>query len=249
MEDYLPSEDSHEIVIFDFDKVLYFSKSSSALEDFLKNHPSKKAKLFYPAVVGYVLFTKSVQKITGFKTGESTVLAALDIILNKHPLSKEYITDYGKELSENIPRDIIDLINKIPTRKFIVTSEPKDLVEVLVKYSGLKMDGIYGNEFNIRDGFIYGFKHYNLDAGMSAKYFRTKLLLYDLLTKGYPVSKIYAIGDSISDKGINGEIGIPVERYEVHCISDVISSITKISDVINTNLSNKHDIFYSDVMF
>ncbi len=180
-----------EIIIFDFDNVIYFSKSSSALEDFLKSHPSRKAKLFYPSVATYLLFTKAVQRITQFKTGESTILSALDIILRKH------------------------------------------LVQAIVRYAGIEVSGIYGNEFDVYDGKIHGFKRYKLDAGMSAKYFRTKILLYEYEKEyGSLPSKIYAVGDSIADRGINGYLGVPVIRYEV---KDINSSLIALNDIVTVS--------------
>ncbi len=227
---------NNEILEFDFDNVLYFGKRYSALEDFLRYAPNKKVKFFYPALLIYVMFTKAIQRITQFKSGESTVLTALDIILRKHPIDYNYLVEFSEKAVEYIPNEIISELNKIEIPKYIVTSEPVDLVEMITRNAGLNFDGIYGNKFEISNGKIVGFQRYCLCGGMSAKYFRAKLLIKDYKEKyGTEPSKIYAIGDSIADRGINGHLGIPVVRYEVNSKSEAIDSIRKVvEDVLSS---------------
>ncbi len=226
---------NNEILILDFDNVIYFGKSS-ALEDFLKGAPNKRARFFYPALLIYLMFTKAVQRITQFKSGESTVLTALDIILRKHPVDYNYLVEFSKMAAKNIPSEIISELNKIEIPKYIVTSEPVDLVEMITRNAGLNFDGVYGNKFEILDEKIVGFERYCLSGGMSAKYFRATLLIRDYKERyGTEPSKIYAIGDSIADRGINGHLGVPVKRYEVNSKSEAIDSIREVvEDVLSS---------------
>ncbi len=227
---------SDAITVLDFDNVIYWSKSSSALEDFLKNYQSWKAKLFYPAVVGYFIFTRAVSRITGFKTGETTLLTALDVILRKHPVPYSKIVDFTENYSDNVDRDLVNLINSLPSEVYIVTSEPQDLVKEICDYVGLNVKEVYGNEFDVwSDNKIHGFKRYSLLGGMSGKYYRTKLLLKDKPE----VKQIYAVGDSIADKGINGYLGVPVKRYEVSNRGEVISAL---KEILSEQLKSHHEI-------
>ncbi len=226
---------NNEILILDFDNVLYFGNRSSALEDFLRGAPNKKARFFYPALLSYMMFTKAIQRIIQFKSGESTVLTALDIILRKHPIDYNYLIEFSEKAAKNIPNEIISELNKIEIPRYIVTSEPVDLVEMITRNAGLNFDGVYGNKFEISNRKIVGFQRYCLCGGMSAKYFRAKLLIKDY-KEGYGTepSKIYAIGDSIADKGINGHLGVPVKRYDVGSKLEVINSIRKVvEDVLS----------------
>ena len=185
-----------KIIAVDFDGPIL--PNDIAIARFLIDYAIKDKKLgmlfSYPIIKLYSITVKALGKITGYKTGETSSLSLVDLIMRKHRIPYSFVDKEAEKLSKKIPKEYVKAINESKVPIIIVTSEPKELVEKICEYANINVYGILGNEFNIRNGWIVGFKRDNLLGGPRGKYYRIKLFLKD-----HPNTEIISVGDSISD--------------------------------------------------
>ena len=184
-----------KILAIDFDGTIF---PEIALARFLTDYAIRNRKfgmlLSYPLIKMYTLSLKTISKVTGYKTGETSSMSLVDVIMRKHKIPYSFLDKEAKNLSKKISEEYVNAINESTIPILIVTSEPKELVEKICKYAGIKVYNILGNEFNIEEDWIVGFNRESLLAGPRGKYYRLKLFLKD-----YPNVKVISVGDTISD--------------------------------------------------
>ena len=136
-------------------------------------------------------------------TGETTSLQVFNIfMLRKAGMPLIFVKESAKEYAKYIRPKHVEALKKCKGDLYIVSAEPVELLEAIVKEAGLSdyVKKIYGNRFKVRDGIIVGFEKKGLFAGMRGKYRGME----KIILRGY--HKIRAIGDSVADTGLFDEI-------------------------------------------
>ncbi|MCD6576026.1 MAG: haloacid dehalogenase-like hydrolase [Nanoarchaeota archaeon] len=174
------------------------------MRDFYKEQGLKRKMDFllrYAIIKSYKSLSSSLGKIFGDDqiTGETTSLELFDVLmLRRVEMPFSFVEKRAKEYSKLIKPHHIDAIRQCKDDIYIVSAEPVQLLEAIVREAGISKNikKIYGTKFKIEDGVIQGFERINLFAGIRGKH----LAMAEILSKGY--SKVYAIGDSTADMGL-----------------------------------------------
>lgn len=198
----------HRARVLDFDRTIIRKINGTLLElvtlDYLKEQGLlKKIDLFFRS--GFVkaagALACSVGKVFNDSciTGETTSMKAYDVfVLRKAGIPLSFIEERAKEYAKFIEPKHIAAFKKCKDDVYIVSAEPVQFLELIVKYAGLSeyIKKIYGTKFKVENGIITGFEWEELAAGTHVKY----LGMRDIISNGY--SEIHAIGDSMSDIGL-----------------------------------------------
>ncbi len=172
--------------------------------DFYKKQDVKRKidlAIRYLVIKSYKSLSSCIGKIFGDEqiTGETTSLELFEVLMLKDAgMPMDFVRERAKEYSRWIePRHVAEF-KKCNDDIYIVSAEPVQLIEEIVKNVGLEehIQKIYGTKFKVEDGIITGFERVNLFAGVRGKY----LGMQEIILKGY--QHIYAIGDSMADIGL-----------------------------------------------
>jgi phosphoglycolate phosphatase-like HAD superfamily hydrolase len=145
-------------------------------------------------------------------TGESSLLKICDrVYIKPVKIQVNFMRKKAKDYAKHIPTNTKYAIKKCKSDLYIVTSEPKQLVEEILKCLEISscFKEVYGPEFKIGDDIIEGFDELNLLAGVAGKYAG----IYKICDK-YNV--IRALGDSRTDIfgfGLSKKLREKVEVY------------------------------------
>lgn len=172
--------------------------------DFYREQPlPKRINLFFRslAIRGYGIFAKALGKFSGEQeiTGETNSLKLFDLLmLRKAQIPMSFLDDRAKEYAKLIKPEHIAAIKNCKDDVYIVSAEPKQLLEAILIHAGLYQHivGVYGTKFEIVNGVIEKFDRSELIAGVPGKH----IGMADIISNGY--SRVYAIGDSAADKGL-----------------------------------------------
>lgn len=198
----------HRAKVLDFDGTIIRRTGCTLLEqlmlDFYKvqDIPKKADLLIRSAAVKlYRTIASNIGKIFNdhLITGETTSLQVFDILLlSKAKMPITFVEERAKEYSKKLKPKHIAAFKKCKDDLYIVSAEPVQLLEAVVKEAGISncIKGIYGTKFKLKDDIIVGFERASLFAGVRGKYFG----MYKIVSNGY--SEIHAIGDSMADIGL-----------------------------------------------
>jgi len=132
-------------------------------------------------------------------TGETTSMQVYGaFMLKKAEMSIDFIEQKAKEYAKLLKPSEIEAFKRCNCDVYIVSAEPVQLLEAIVKEAGLSgyVKGVFGTEFKVENGVITGFVKESLSAGIRGKYGGMK----DIVSNGY--SKVFALGDSMADVGL-----------------------------------------------
>ena len=132
-------------------------------------------------------------------TGETNLLRLCDLLyIRKAKIPCSFIEQFAAKHTHFLSPRIRQAISSCKDDLYIVTAEPRQLIEEVLKQTNLHnfVKDIYGTSFEIKNGEIVGFDKLWLYAGVRGKH----IGLEKILAKGY--DKIYAIGDSVADIGL-----------------------------------------------
>lgn len=152
-------------------------------------------------VKSYKFLAQAIRKFSDDSqmTGETNSLKLFDVLmLRRAGITTSFLGTAAAEYAKLIKPEYLAAIRNCKEDIYIVSSEPKQLLEAVLIHAGIadNIRGVYGTRFEIVDGVIKKFDRSELVAGISGKHAG----MADIVSNGY--SKVYAIGDSTADIGL-----------------------------------------------